>query len=173
MNLRVQQHWQHERSEHLTPRSKSALISTRWQPPMLHEHSWVTSCVYLTGQLWRSVKSALISICHWCRRTLSQAQSMILTNLRQVNIGIGIEVKVCADLDSDGLALLKCFDIGWGIRQICLLVESIGFSVCSVGEEKWKYKHKYKYKSAELVRRKLTTCWKGVLQRPAETTSRD
>ena len=50
---------------------------------------------------------------------------MILTNLRQVNIGIGIEVKVCADLDSDGLALLnnddslgrfrfdfrKCFEI--------------------------------------------------------------
>merc|ERR1712032_327019 len=28
------------RSEHLTPKSKSALIATRWQPLMLLVHSW-------------------------------------------------------------------------------------------------------------------------------------
>ena len=135
------------------------------------------------------MESALISICHWCRRTQSGPKHDF--DKFKTGIGIGIKVKVCADLDSDGLALLnnddslgrfsfdfrKCFDIGWGIRQICLLVKNIGFSACWGGEDKSKYKHrhkyKYKYKSAVLVRRKLTTCWSCCLKRGFAETSRD
>ena len=51
------------------------------------------------------LKSALIPICRLALiGCMTQALSMILHNLRS-KVKIDVKVKVCADLDSDGVAL--------------------------------------------------------------------